>query len=245
MALLFLLFACRAQAAIVRVHSDGVASGGVFSLTIASNVLNTTAANLLVVGTRQSGNVDVPIITNVAGDTWNEVGCKDITTHGDGLTCLFYAMNINHSAVDVITATWADPQQFRVIFTIEYSGLKTSGALDAAPAPVDSGGLGVLTLATGAFSTVQASEVLVGMVGTASLIATYTAGPESGGYSIVQSSSQNDAAIEDNIVAVIQVGVTASISWNDSATASFIVASFKAAGGGGGGPGPRHRVTQE
>ena len=222
-----LLFGGLAHAAITRVQHDVNFTAGP-SVTATSNVLTTTTGNLLVVGVGQSGDSSDPTCTDTALNTFTKIGSISPTNAADANIGLFYAKNITGNAADVVTCTWGGAQQFMPVFTIEYSGIDTSAPLDATPAPVNTGGSGAASITTGTFSTSHASEVLVGVARGNSGGIAYTAGTESGGYSIVDNDT-NGSAIEDNIVSSTQTGVTMTMTTGGIYDLGLVGASFKSA----------------
>ncbi|HEX9059156.1 MAG TPA: hypothetical protein VF941_03160 [Clostridia bacterium] len=191
--------------------------------------INVTAGNLLVVGARASANGATITPSDTAGNTFVSIGTLTDNT-GLGDLQVWYVKNCLGNASDIFTATWNQTPSNRSIIALQYSGIDTTAPLDATPTIVNLTGTNS-SATTGAFSTVNANELIVGFLawdnGTAASVgliggATPTLEEDT-------ASASTGLAAEDLIVSSIQTNITAAMGTNGSGDLIFLVASFKAA----------------
>lgn len=196
---------------------------GTIDTSIAAAALSVTSGNLLLVTCRYNNttvNTTLQTPTDTAGNTFAEVGTEVIA--GTGFQSLWYAKNVTGNASDVVTCNLnaatggAGFTNYVAIGVSQFSGLSTSGPLDANASGTSSSGNGVTS---GGFTTTVANELLFAGCSQVNLSITYTAGS---GYTIAY---QDGSAMmmEYEIVSSIQTGATASFTASGSATPSTIV----------------------
>lgn len=200
-----LLAALPAAGAIAFVNST---SGGQDATTtsVVSGSISATTGNFIYVALMRN-TAGTATVSDNAGNTYV---AKTFRGRGDGVAGIqvFTASNITGNAALVVTATVSVSSDFTSMTVLQYSGIRTT-----APSDVDT----FFTLAaptnnylleSGTFTTTFAEEVII-VSGPASGGSTTTAGS---GYSIRQNGHNSYIVTEDQIVASIQTGVTASLS---------------------------------
>jgi len=205
--------------ALSRVNTtSGTADAG--ATTLPATAANHTTGNLIVAFVFWSNNVNANNPTDTAGNTYASTGFKASFSTTDHVE-IFYAKNITGNASNVVTANYSASATFRRIIVHQYSGADTTAPFTAGEgnqATVNPG----TSLATSAWTTAKADEVLCGGIG-GNLSFTSLVGT-SGKTKIVDLS---DCASEDQIVSSTG-SYTASFSWSNSVTAWLSGSSFSA-----------------
>jgi hypothetical protein len=181
---------------------------------------NVTAGNLIVVATRGTSYTGAWTVSDNLGNTYTEIGTGQATPAGNGCR-LFYAKNITGGACTV--SIGAAGQNYRGEM-IEISGLDTVSPLDVTTKASGTS----TTPSSGATGTrSQASEILIGMVGTDGGN-TFTAGTN---FTLRQANTDIALQIEYQIVSAAGTDA-ATMTLGSSAGWSATIASFKAAATG-------------
>lgn len=227
---LALWLASPCQAAIAYVNSATPITAG-SGAAVAFGATSLTGGNALVVVIRWSSAVTVSSITDTALNTYTQVKTQNM---GSDHSAMWYAQGVTGNASNVVTINFSAAATNVYAVNAQYSGLATSSALDATV----SGSATGTTVTSPAFSTVQASEVIViGFAAAGGSGTGFTPSGTSGTYTSRSIEGNNVAGVADFIASSTQSGATATWTWTTSDTIGILVGTFKAPGGGGGTPG--------
>lgn len=230
-----LLWASPAWATITRVNAT-VGSGVGSSFTVATAAWSATAGNTIVLIIR--ANDAGVAMTSVLDTALNTYTLVDSSTATDPSMFMYVAKNITGNAVNVVTATFTAGHPYLWIYAIEYSGLHATTPVDTQDHKT---GTGVTDLVTNAFSTAQASEVV--LVGASQNdFAVYTAGTD---FSLIDGSIGAGAygGLEEYITSGTLTTHTAHITSTKTAQYTTVTGAFKAAAGGA--TPVRHRAVNQ
>lgn len=134
-----------------------VASAATASTTSRSLSIRETAGNLLVVAAYWNGS-DVASISDTLGNTWSSIPVEDNATTATDVR-IWYAQNIKGGANTItVSQPWSVSIGF---YLIEYSGVATSGAFDAASGKIASAASHLAD--TGNLTTSGCRDLVVGL----------------------------------------------------------------------------------
>jgi hypothetical protein len=218
--------------AIALVQKAAGLSGGGASFAQAYSS-NNTQGNLLVCLTR--GFSDIPLATinpvvDSQGNTW--VLAVTVTLPSDNFYYIYYAANCKGGA-NTVTVTYASSTN-PIVLLGEYSGIATVSPLDQTNSAVNTTGSSS-AYSSGSVTTTVANELLIGLTGNESGLATTmtTTNP-----SWVNEQQERSGTVPD--LAYFDLIVSALGSYSNAGTLSVArawgagIATFKAAGSGGG-----------
>lgn len=205
--------------AIAYVDGSTASSGASSASTLALPAINAATGNLIVVF-GQGASQDVTSVADTAGNTYVQAGSTE-----SGQAC-FYAMNVIANAANVVTLTFAASTDYRAGGVVQYSGLATTSAYDAAGAFTTTAA--TTTHTTNTATTAQADEVVVGWFIAWSTPYTLSAGTST---NLRVQQAGGNCAIADRIES--SAGSYAVQLTSSSATEyGHIVRTFKMAGSG-------------
>jgi hypothetical protein len=216
-----------ASAAIAYVNSTENSNyGGGTTTTPSADAFSVSAGNLIVAAMRFPiiTTESVTSVTDTAGNTYQAASGAADTTPGNDRIEIWYAMNTTANASNVITFHMSTGASFWSIVAAQYSGIATSSAFDAAASGED--GLGNTSVTSGAFSTAQADELIVGAAQSTGS-GTWSAG--TGLTNARVTDGDGIAGLADKIVSATQSSVTATMTSTVTNSKSIAVATFKAA----------------
>lgn len=201
------------------------ASGGGAGSTLApiSGVFSSTTGNMLVAHVR-SGS-DITSVKNAAGVSFT----PGLPQFANGTNFqFFYLPNITGNASDSVVANLAGATTFTSIYVWEISGADPSSPYDI---EAFASGLSATTAITGAYSTSQADEIILGVADANAINETFAA---QAGYSLDSNGFPLGAGnlysgSEHLIVSSIQTNITTSMTYNSAATWQMHAIAFKAA----------------
>jgi len=213
--------------------------------TVSTAAQNVTTGNAMVVFCTQQTATDhtTGTVTDTAGNTYTRVAAATVknATNGHEITA-FYSLNVIGNASNVTTCnfTGAGATGYVSVHALQFSGVATASALDAATATSFNTGAAATSITSGTFSTVQADEVSVScsrvFVGTAAQ--TFTFGSEDGNYTIPTNGKDTEgvSAAQYNVFTATKTNTTASMSSVTSLARAISVMTFKGAAAAGGNP---------
>ncbi len=220
-----------------------VAAAATAGATSYTATITPTAGNVLIVGCISNVNTfaapGITGITDTKGNTYLAAAAASREAAGfTAATDILYAP-VTTGGADTLTLTLAGTgggNYGGFCWVREYSGLATSAVFDKA-ASATASSASATSGATAA--TVQANELVIGLVGSGTGLASYTAGTGFGRLvSALGAGSGYDGAMEDKIVAAAGAQ-TATFTIPSSASYACAVATFKdAVAGSGGSAGP-------
>jgi hypothetical protein len=194
--------------------------------------LNTTGADLIIIGVAQYMSSGYVTVSDSKGNTWTALTALDDGSFDNGR--LYYCVSPTVDAAH--TFSLSGNNAYATMFVAAFSGSDTSSAFD-----LEGGAQAVYT--TGSFTTAsitpsQANDLIVSLIGTG-------AAPLSGGFSIGSGFTVTDSVNYTNgsdysgALAYLFQGAAAAVNttWTWSGTASIVlspIAAFKMAAGGGG-----------
>ena len=207
------------------------AAAGDGTTTVAAGALNTTTGNLLYVFSR-AGNSDCRglsgAVTNTAGNTYILIAIFTSQWLSGGVCDgVWYAKNITGNVANVVSITWSTAQPFSTLSIQEWSGLDTSLPLDAV-AVTQTNNVTNTVFTSGAFSTVQANEVIIAAAEWRATANTFTAGA---GFTLPAAGTDGlgISASEYKIVSSIQSNVTAAMTATNNVVGGLVVVTFRKA----------------
>jgi len=127
-----------------------------------------TAGNLNVIVVGWTGSsAHITGVTDSAGNAY-ALAVGPTVQSGVESAAIYYAMNIAAAAANTVTVKFDSPAPYVDLRLAEYTGVATSGALDAVAAAAGNGGSGN----SGTLTTSLAQDLLVGNIATETLLAT-------------------------------------------------------------------------
>lgn len=225
------------MAAIAFVNAASAQAGGASN---ANATISATSGNLLVAIVTFNANgsgcgASTISISDDKSNTWNTI--TGYISQAFNCSRAYYTMNIANGST-VVTAN-DSPNQSKAITVYQFSGADTSAALDSGA--TKSGTCAASPCTSSSFSTAQANEVILMLVGNYySNSGAYTAG-NIGGVASAIDASATSAAVSDGgmrtsgeylVVSSVQSSVTAAMTITSSTVyVDYVVAAFKEAAG--------------
>jgi len=198
--------------------NTAVDEGSASATTVAAPATSLTAGNLLVVTARSAG-ITISGVADTAGNTYTRITGVITTGATPHHLDLWYAQNTLGNASNVVTVTFSSSAATRSVITAQYSGLKTTGALDVSATGLSSG----VSVTSGNYTTTQADELIVAGVNSETTGNSWTPGS---GFTL---RATGDSKIQyiDRTVSTIQTAQHASMTGSIDSAKGIVVATFK------------------
>lgn len=217
-------------AAYVQSTTASEAAGGT---PLPTPAITTTAGNLLVAGICfDSGTLNtVTAITDSKGNTW----AKAVELDSVSLASLWYAAGIAGGSGHTLSIGYDDNSGGSISAVVqEFSGIVATSPLDRV---VSAQGTSTAPSSGATAATVQADELVVGLVGWAGAVTTASLLGGAGYSNLAQVALLNASAAMQSKVVAATGAQTAAMTLAASRSWAACCATFKATAGGGGGGG--------
>lgn len=217
-----------APLSVVNITTASDATGSNVANPFTTPAANHSSGNLLAVLIRTAIFGSITSITDTAGNTYQRFGNTYSDVGANDFVQWWYAKNIIGNASNVLSVTFTSNVQFAALLVYQIAGADPGSPTDTG-ADVGNATVSTTVATSPSFSTASANEIILFGCNVAALSETWTAGLIGGVTATLNTDSNKIASAEYVIAPAIQSGITASASYNSSATVVYAVAAFKAA----------------